>query len=61
MAMKIDITLETTDDWTVFSEANSDALLEIYPNLDAAMKAACDGGIQMGGGAAPEFFIHFAG
>jgi len=53
------IGLENEAEWNEFSSANLEALLEIYPDLGAAHKAACDGGIQLGGGASPEFFIHF--
>jgi hypothetical protein len=49
----ITVDLHDEDEWAAFAEANSDALLGIYPTLDDAYSAACQGGIQLGGGAAP--------
>ena len=51
--------LHSEDDWTEFAEANRDALLDMYPDLDAAHKAACEGGIVLGGGAAPMVEVRF--
>ena len=53
------IPLHDMDEWQDFATANEDALLEIYPDLAAACKAACEGGITLGGGAQPIFEIRF--
>ena len=54
------VLIRDLDHWTAFADANKDALLEIYPDLDAAKKAACEGGIELGGGAMPLTHIRFA-
>lgn len=54
------ILLADTDDWADFADANQDALLDMYESLDDAFMAACQGGIEIGGGAAPHFYIRFA-
>lgn len=46
-------------DWHRFASANRGALLEIYPCLSDAYMAARQGGIQLGGGAAPLVTIRF--
>lgn len=54
------ILLADMDAWEAFAEANRDALLEMYPTIAAAEAAACQGGIVLGGGAAPAFYVRFA-
>lgn len=53
------VPIRDMDGWAEFFAANREALLGIYPDEAAALKAACDGGIMLGGGAAPAFFVHF--
>lgn len=53
------IALNDMNDWDQFATANKDALLEMYQSLDAACMAARQGGIQIGGGSSPEFFVVF--
>lgn len=55
-----DITLDDMDDWAAWSTDNADALIEDYGSIESALKHACDGGLTMGGGAAPIFHISFA-
>lgn len=56
----MDIILETTEDWETFAEANQESLEAEYGSLDKAFRHCCDGGLILGGGAAPEFFVIFA-
>ena len=48
-----EIELEDMPAWWRFAEANAEALVEAYGDLDAALKAARDGGLTLGGGATP--------
>lgn len=45
-------------DWDYASAA--DELIEEYGSIDNALKHACDGGLNLGGGAAPVFQVSFA-
>lgn len=55
-----DIVLDDMDDWAAWAADNADALINDYGSIEAALKHACDGGLVMGGGAAPVFHISFA-
>lgn len=57
--MEIVIPLRDTDEWERFVEWNREAVLEIYPTIAAALKAACEGGIAFGGGAQPIVRVFF--
>jgi hypothetical protein len=46
-------------EWEAFAEANEYSLLEMYPTIGDALKAACDGGLVMGGGASPIVHVYF--
>ncbi len=54
------VTLADTDAWLDFAANNEDALVETYGSVDAAYRHAIDGGLTLGGGAAPAFLVHFA-
>lgn len=54
------ITLRDLDDWKDFFAANEDAILLDYETEDRAFRHACDGGLILGGGAHPLFYVHFA-
>lgn len=54
------IILADLDAWATFAVANREALVETYGSVDAALKHACDGGLTLGGGAAPLFHVTFA-
>lgn len=54
------IALDDMDDWRTFAEANADALVDGYGSIEAALQHCRDGGLTLGGGAAPLFFIYFA-
>lgn len=53
------VALRDMDDWHSFVAANEDALLDMYSSIDDALKAACEGGIVIGGGAASAFLVSF--
>lgn len=53
------IDLHDEDEWEAFASANREALLEVYATLQDAHAAACQGGIVLGGGAAPLVEVHF--
>lgn len=55
-----DIVLDDMDDWATWAADNADALVEDYGSIESALKHARDGGLVMGGGAAPIFHISFA-
>ncbi len=46
--------------WDVFVEWNRDALIEQYGSVENALKVCRDGGLVLGGGAAPAVHIYFA-
>lgn len=55
-----EILLADMDAWDVFAADNHDALVDAYGSIEKALKHACDGGLELGGGAAPLFVIYFA-
>ena len=60
MIAEHEIILPDMGAWESFVNANQDALTDQYGTIDKAFKHACDGGLTLGGGAAPLFFIRFA-
>lgn len=54
------IILADTGEWEAFAADNRDALEEAYGSTANAYQHAIQGGLTMGGGAAPLFFISFA-
>lgn len=54
-----DIILADMDAWEAFAEANRDALESDYGSISKALLHAMQGGLTLGGGAAPAFFISF--
>lgn len=53
------ITLKDMDAWREFAALNEGALIEQYGAVDNALRHALDGGLRMGGGAAPIIDIVF--
>lgn len=53
------ILIDNLDQWQDFASANADALIEAYGSVETALQHACDGGLQLGGGAAPLMTIVF--
>jgi hypothetical protein len=53
------IVLPNMDAWEEFAAANREALEEAYGSTANALQHAIQGGLTMGGGAAPLFFISF--
>ncbi len=47
------------DAWDAFVQSNRDAIIDRYGSIDTALKYARDGGLELGGGAAPLFIITF--
>lgn len=58
--METDIILQDMDEWREFVADNKDALVDDYGSADAAYRHAINGGLTLGGGAAPLFHISFA-
>jgi len=54
-----DIIIQDMDEWTVFADANRDELESQCGSIDDALVKACQGGLTIGGGAAPLFFVSF--
>lgn len=54
------IVLADTDDWLEFSEANREALVAQFGDLDKPYRLACNMSLWLGGGAAPLFHVRFA-
>lgn len=54
------IVLADMDAWEAFASDNSDALIEAYGSIANAYQHAIQGGLTLGGGAAPLFEISFA-
>ena len=54
------ITLDDIDDWDAFVADNREALVDAYGNTSNAYQHAIQGGLTLGGGAAPMFHIVFA-
>ena len=46
--------------WREFAAANEDGLIDAYGSVAKAFQHAIQGGLTMGGGAAPLFHIYFA-
>ena len=53
------IELTDMDAWDDFVRDNRDAIIDRYGSIDTALKHARDGGLELGGGAAPLFIITF--
>lgn len=58
--MNTEIILADMADWEVFVAHNRDALEEAYGSTAEAYQHAVQGGLTLGGGAAPIFTIWFA-
>lgn len=56
----IDLILDDLDAWDEFAAANEDALRESYGSSESAYQHAIQGGLTLGGGAAPLVIISFA-
>ena len=54
------IILADMDAWDEFTAANREALIDAYGNEENAYQHAVQGGLTLGGGAAPLFNISFA-
>ena len=46
--------------WEVFAEANREALIAEHGSVDEALRLVREGGLEMGGGAAPLVVVYFA-
>lgn len=55
-----DLILADMDEWEAFAESNKDALTDEYGSTANALQHAMQGGLVLGGGAAPMFVISFA-
>ena len=55
-----EILLADMDAWWDFADANREALVSQYGSIWKALKHARDGGLEMGGGAAPLVVVYFA-
>lgn len=53
------IVLPDIDAWDSFAASNREALEESYGSIADAYHHVVDGGLTLGGGAAPQFFICF--
>ena len=51
--------IHSETEWDRFVADNEDALLDMYPSIAHAHMVACQGGIRMGGGAAPVVDVRF--
>lgn len=60
MTSEINVTLADIPAWDRFVADNREALEEAYGSLGAALKHICDGGLTLGGGAAPLVYVRFA-
>jgi hypothetical protein len=54
------VELGDTDDWDDFAAANAEEIVSRYGSKEKALKHLCDGGLNLGGGAAPEVAVYFA-
>lgn len=52
--------LADMDAWEDFVENNREPLIEQYGTIEAALKVCLDGGMRLGGGAAPIVDVYFA-
>lgn len=55
----VNIELHSMDDWNEFVAINRGDIIARYGSVDKAYRHAVDGGLEMGGGAAPLFIITF--
>jgi hypothetical protein len=55
----VSMVLADMDEWDSFVANNQDAILERYDSVNDALRHACDGGLALGGGAAPSFVVVF--
>jgi hypothetical protein len=55
-----DITIQDMDEWREFVAANYDEVIAAARTVTNAEIAACQGGLVIGGGAAPLFCVTFA-
>jgi hypothetical protein len=55
----ITVELDDQTDWLDFTIANEEAIIEQYGSPEKAFKHLCDGGLIIGGGAAPEVRVYF--
>ena len=46
--------------WETFAEANREALVAEHGSVDEALRLVREGGLEMGGGAAPLVVVYFA-
>lgn len=53
------VALDTTDDWAEFAALNLEALMEQYGSAEKALRHLLDGGLVLGGGAAPMVNVYF--
>lgn len=56
----IAVTLDDMDAWEEFALTNADAIVERYGSREKAFRHLCDGGLLLGGGAAPDVAVYFA-
>jgi hypothetical protein len=56
---EVSVVLKDMDEWDEFVAANREAVESEYPSVEVALKHARDGGLTLGGGAAPLFLITF--
>jgi hypothetical protein len=60
MTDKFEIILVNMDEWKSFAAANLEAIVNEYGSTANAYRHAIDGGLRLGGGAAPLFHVSFA-
>lgn len=56
-----DVILADMAEWDQFAADNREGIEEGYGTIENAYRHACDGGLMLGGGAAPLFHISFEG
>ena len=54
------IIIQDMDHWRKFAAANHDELISLFGTINRAETVACQGGLVIGGGAAPLFCVTFA-
>jgi len=55
-----DIIIQDMDQWREFAALNHDEIIAVAGTIDNAEIKACQGGLVLGGGAAPLFCVTFA-
>ena len=60
MTYENNIELRDMDAWAEFAQANRNALIDEYGSVGNAFEHATQGGLQLGGGAAPLVNVYFA-